>query len=30
MSPRHENGLFHFHEMVRQAVEFEARDDRHA
>ena len=27
LSPRHENGLFHFHEMVRDAVESEVPGD---
>ena len=30
LSPRHENGLHHFHEMVREALGSEAPDDRRA
>ena len=30
LSPRHENGVFHFHEMVREALGSEAPDDRRA
>ena len=26
LSPRHENGLYHFHEMVREAVDSAAPD----